>query len=100
MPLRIQHLLAEATHLSGISGGLTAKRGVDAAWLHYGLSNTLSQIVEVFSFHFQMKITSGVGCGGSGFGNMGGAGSGFGDSSGIGSGTGFGSGGEGTVGAN
>ena len=27
------------------------------AWLHYGLGNTLSQIVEVFNFHLQMRIT-------------------------------------------
>ena len=39
-----------------------------AAWLHYGLGNTLSQIVEVFNFHLQMKLTpaawtkSGNGC--------------------------------------
>jgi transposase len=30
-----------------------------SAWLHYALGNTLSQIVEVFNFHLQMKITSG-----------------------------------------
>ena len=30
-----------------------------SAWLHYGLGNTLSQIVEVFNFHLQMKVTSG-----------------------------------------
>jgi transposase len=30
-----------------------------SAWLHYGLGNTLSQIVEVFNFHLQMKITCG-----------------------------------------
>jgi len=30
-----------------------------AAWLHYGLGNTLSQIVEVFNFHLQLKLTSG-----------------------------------------
>ena len=30
-----------------------------SSWLHYGLGNTLSQIVEVFNFHLQMKITSG-----------------------------------------
>ena len=29
------------------------------SWLHYGLGNTLSQIVEVFNFHFQMKLTPG-----------------------------------------
>ncbi len=30
-----------------------------SAWLHYALGNTLSQIVEVFNFHLQMKITDG-----------------------------------------
>jgi hypothetical protein len=30
-----------------------------SAWLHYGLGNTLSQIVEVFNFHLQLKITAG-----------------------------------------
>lgn len=30
-----------------------------SAWLHYGLGNTLSQIVEVFNFHLQLKITEG-----------------------------------------
>jgi transposase len=30
-----------------------------SAWLHYALGNTLSQIVEVFNFHLQMKITHG-----------------------------------------
>jgi transposase len=30
-----------------------------SAWLHYALGNTLAQIVEVFNFHLQMKITAG-----------------------------------------
>jgi transposase len=30
-----------------------------SAWLHYALGNTLSQIVEVFNFHLQLKITAG-----------------------------------------
>jgi hypothetical protein len=30
-----------------------------SAWLHYGLGNTLSQIVEVFNFHLQLKLTCG-----------------------------------------
>lgn len=30
-----------------------------SAWLHYALGNTLSQIVEVFNFHLQMKISAG-----------------------------------------
>lgn len=29
------------------------------AWLHYALGNTLSQIIEVFNFHLQMKVTHG-----------------------------------------
>lgn len=30
-----------------------------SAWLHYGLGNTISQIVEVFNHHLQMRITPG-----------------------------------------
>lgn len=30
-----------------------------SAWLHFALGNTLGQIVEVFNFHLQMKITPG-----------------------------------------
>lgn len=30
-----------------------------SAWLHYGLGNTLSQIVSVFNFHLQMKLSEG-----------------------------------------
>ena len=30
-----------------------------SAWLHYALGNTLSQIVEVFNFHLQLKISPG-----------------------------------------
>lgn len=30
-----------------------------SAWLHYGLGNTLSQIVEVFNFHLQLKVSQG-----------------------------------------
>ncbi len=30
-----------------------------AAWLHYALGNTLSQIIEVFNFHLQLKISAG-----------------------------------------
>jgi hypothetical protein len=30
-----------------------------SAWLHYALGNTLSQIVEVFNFHVQMKLSQG-----------------------------------------
>ncbi len=30
-----------------------------SAWLHYALGNTLSQILEVFNFHLQIKLTEG-----------------------------------------
>jgi transposase len=30
-----------------------------SAWLHYALGNTLGQIVEVFNFHLQMKLSAG-----------------------------------------
>ena len=30
-----------------------------SAWLHYGLGNTLSQIVDVFNHHLQLKVTPG-----------------------------------------
>jgi transposase len=30
-----------------------------SAWLHYALGNTLSQIVEVFNFHLQLKLSAG-----------------------------------------
>jgi transposase len=30
-----------------------------SAWLHYGLGNTLSQIIEVFNFHLQTKLSQG-----------------------------------------
>ena len=29
------------------------------AWLHYGLGNTLSQILEVFNYHLQFKLSAG-----------------------------------------
>ncbi|MGH8684776.1 MAG: IS66 family transposase, partial [Nitrosospira sp.] len=30
-----------------------------SAWLHYGLGNTLSQVVEVFNYHLQFPLTPG-----------------------------------------
>ena len=30
-----------------------------SAWLHYGLGNTLSQVVDVFNYHLQFKLTRG-----------------------------------------
>jgi transposase len=35
------------------------RTGTMTAWMHYGLGNTLSQIVEVFNYHVQMKLTTG-----------------------------------------
>ena len=32
---------------------------VMTGWLHYGLGNTLSQIVDVFNYHLQLKLTPG-----------------------------------------
>jgi transposase len=29
------------------------------AWMHYGLGNSISQIVDVFNYHLQMKLTRG-----------------------------------------
>ena len=29
------------------------------AWLHYGLGITISQILDVYSYHLQFKVTSG-----------------------------------------
>jgi len=43
--------------LPGSSLGLRVL--VLSAWLHYCLGNTLSQIVEVFNFHLQLKLTAG-----------------------------------------
>lgn len=30
-----------------------------SAWLHYGLGNTLSQVVDVFNYHLQLQLTAG-----------------------------------------
>ena len=35
------------------------RTAVMTGWLHYGLGNTLSQIVDVFNCHLQMKLTDG-----------------------------------------
>jgi hypothetical protein len=32
---------------------------VMTAWMHYGLGNPLSQIIDVFNYHLQMKLTGG-----------------------------------------
>jgi len=50
----------EATVTDALPGSTLGNRVlVLSAWLHYALGNTLSQIVEVFNFHLQMKISAG-----------------------------------------
>jgi transposase len=41
------------------SATLGNRTAVMTGWMHYGLGNTVSQIVEVFNYHVQMKLTSG-----------------------------------------
>ncbi len=35
------------------------RTAVMTGWMHYGLGNTISQIVNVFNYHLQMKLTRG-----------------------------------------
>ena len=43
-----------------LSGSTLGNRTlVLSAWLHYGLGNTLSQIVDVFNYHLQLQLTPG-----------------------------------------
>ena len=35
------------------------RTAVMTGWMHYGLGNTLSQIIEIFNYHLQMKLTAG-----------------------------------------
>jgi len=52
--------LVEAPVPNALPGSTLGNRVlVLSAWLHYALGNTLGQIVEVFNFHLQMKITPG-----------------------------------------
>ena len=45
---------------SALTGAVIGNRVmVLSAWLHYALGNTLSQIVDVFNFHMQMKLSEG-----------------------------------------
>ena len=52
---KVEPTITEA--LPGATLGLRVL--VLSAWLHYALGNTLSQIVEVFNFHLQLKISPG-----------------------------------------
>jgi transposase len=50
----------EAVVLDALPGSTLGNRVLAlTAWLHYCLGNTLSQVVDVFGFHFQMKVTAG-----------------------------------------
>lgn len=50
----------EPTVTDALPGATIGNRAlVLSAWLHYGLGNTLSQIVAVFNHHLTMKVTPG-----------------------------------------
>src|SRR5688572_30341271 len=52
--------LVEPKVPEALSGAQLGNRTlVLSAWLHYGLGTTLSQIVEVFNHHLQLKLTPG-----------------------------------------
>jgi transposase len=45
---------------SALPGSMLGNRVLTlSAWLHYGLGNTLSQVVDVFDYHLQLKLTKG-----------------------------------------
>ena len=52
---KVEPTLTEALPGSTLGNGVV----VLSAWLHYALGNTLSQIVEVFNFHLQFKLSPG-----------------------------------------
>ncbi len=50
----------EPTVLDALPGSSIGLRGVVlSVWLHYPLGNTLAQIIDVFNFHLQFKLSSG-----------------------------------------
>lgn len=51
----VEPVLTEALPNSSIGNGIL----VLSAWLHYALGNTISQILAVFNFHLQFKISAG-----------------------------------------
>jgi transposase len=52
--------LVEPRVPDALPGSTIGNRAVAlASWLHYGLGNTMSQIVEVFNQHLHFKVTSG-----------------------------------------
>lgn len=51
----VEPVITEALPNSSIGNGIV----VLSAWLHYALGNTISQILAVFNFHLQFKMSAG-----------------------------------------
>jgi transposase len=51
----VEPVITEALPKSSIGNGIL----VLSAWLHYSLGNTISQILAVFNFHLQFKMSAG-----------------------------------------
>jgi len=51
----VEPVITEALPQSSIGNGIV----VLSAWLHYALGNTISQILSVFNFHLQFKMSQG-----------------------------------------
>ena len=51
----VEPVVTEALPKSSIGNGIL----VLSAWLHYSLGNTISQILSVFNFHLQFKMSAG-----------------------------------------
>ena len=51
----VEPVVTEALPKASVGNGIL----VLSAWLHFALGNTISQIVEVFNFHLQFKISPG-----------------------------------------
>ena len=52
--------LVEPKVPDALSGATLGNRtAVMTAWMHYGLGNTISQIVDVFNYHLQVRLTRG-----------------------------------------
>jgi len=52
---RVEPRVAEALPGATLGNRTTAL----SAWLHYGLGHTLSQVVDVFNYHLQLKLSAG-----------------------------------------
>jgi transposase len=51
----VEPVVAEALPKASVGNGIL----VLSAWLHFGLGNTISQILEVFNFHLQFRLSAG-----------------------------------------